>query len=47
MLLPPPARTALERLGVGPIKAFTAPIDAFAIHHPMAPCSGDLRFRGL
>jgi len=34
MLLPPPARAALERLGVGPIKAFTAPIDAFAIHHP-------------
>lgn len=34
MLLPPPARAALERLGVGPIEAFTAPIDAFAIHHP-------------
>ena len=34
MLVPPPARAALEQLGVGPIEAFTAPIDAFAIHHP-------------
>jgi 2-polyprenyl-6-methoxyphenol hydroxylase-like FAD-dependent oxidoreductase len=34
MLLPPPAREALERLGGGPIEAFTAPIDTFAIHHP-------------